>query len=194
MARRTYPRSAESHERKAASILRRHAETTGQALSLPVPIEMIVEQTYELTVIYDNIDEPDDAMILGALDPSSRTIVMNEAHQDLFEDVIGPDRFTLAHELSHWVYDADDPNQMALFRPDGNDRVFCLDRRAVGLSDSERIREVNANKLAAALLLPASLVLDEAHRIATVDHRTLASSWGVSQQAFAIRLEQLGFS
>jgi Zn-dependent peptidase ImmA (M78 family) len=195
MARSTYPRSADSHERKAASILRRHVDVTGQALSLPVPIEMIIEQTYELTVIYDKIHEPGDAMILGALDPNQRTIIMNEVHLELFDEVIGPDRFTLAHELSHWVYDADDPNQLTLeFGADGQNRVFCHDRNAAVLPDSDRIREVNANKLAAALLLPVSLVLSESESIATVDHRTLAATWGVSQQTLSIRLNELGLS
>lgn len=192
MARSVFPRSAASHERKASEILRRHVQQGGQAVSLPVPIEMIVEQTYQLTVVYDSIAEHDGAMILGALDPDRRTIVMNEVHQDMFDEVIGPDRFTLAHELSHWVYDADDPNQMTFeFSDDVENRVFCLDRATSGLPESDRIREVNANKLAAALLLPASLVVAEAPRLAGADLRTVAKSWGVSHQTLTIRLDEL---
>lgn len=159
-----------------------------------MPIELIVEQVYDLTVIYDSIDEPGDAMILGALDPSSWTIIMNENHQELFDDIIGPDRFTLAHELSHWLYDADDPNQMAFeLTDDGVDRVFCHNRHAAALPESDRIREINANKLAAALLLPATLILRERRQIATTEHRTLSANWGVSKQTLSIRLRELGF-
>ena len=191
MARKTYPRSADRHEITAATILRRHVQRSGQAISLPVPIEMIVEQTYELTVVYDTINEREGEMILGALDPAQRTIIMNESHQDLFDEVIGPDRFTLAHELAHWVYDADDPNQMKFeFPTNDHGRVFCRDRNAIGVSDIDRIREINANKLAAALLLPSSLVIQERSRI--TDLRATARSWGVSQETLSIRLDELG--
>ena len=36
---------------------------------LPVPIEAIVEQTYHLVVLHDEITEPPGSMILGALSP-----------------------------------------------------------------------------------------------------------------------------
>ena len=191
MARRVFPRSAANHERKAAEILRQHAQLSAQPISLPIPIELIVEQTYELSVVYDIIREPGGTMILGALDPRRRTIVMNEAHLELFEEIIGPDRFTLAHELAHWVYDADDPNQMSFEFPDTETQVFCLDRGATALPEGDRIREMNANKLAAALLLPTELVMKEAPRLAGADLRRLAQTWGVSHQTLTIRLDEL---
>lgn len=92
MARDVFPRSAANHERKAAEILRRHAQLSGQPIYLTIPIELVVEQTYGLSVEYASINEPEGTMILGALDPRRRTVVMNEAHIELFDDIIGPDR------------------------------------------------------------------------------------------------------
>lgn len=159
-------------------------------MQLPVPIEMIVEQTYELEVVYDRIDEPADTMILGALVPSSRRIIMNTAHQDLLDTVIGPERFTLAHELAHWVYDAENPDQMSLEFADQS-AVFCYSRESPALPETDRIREINANKLAAALLLPEGL-LREAHLpTGEAELKDLARTWQVSYQSLTIRLDQL---
>ncbi|NNJ48426.1 MAG: hypothetical protein HKP18_11430 [Acidimicrobiia bacterium] len=87
MARRAFPRPTKSHEITAAEILRRHAARTGQSVTLPVPIEMIIERTYHLEVRYEPIDEPPGMMILGALAPRERRIVINAAHERLLGDV-----------------------------------------------------------------------------------------------------------
>lgn len=191
MARKVYPRKNESHDLVAAEILAKHELATGQAVTLPVPIEHIIELTYELQVVHDVIDEPSGSMILGALVPTTRTIIMNEAHEDLFSEVIGPERFTLGHELAHWVYDADNPDQLALDLTGSND-VFCYDRRSASESDSARIRETNANKLAASLLLPKRLMKEQ--DITDVVNRIghYAALWGVSKQTLSIRLDSLG--
>ena len=162
-------------------------------MTLPVPIELIVESTFGIVVLYDDIPEPPESLILGALFPRDMRIVINTKHQDLLERVIGPERFTLAHELAHWVYDAEDPNQLALqldeIKPT---EQYCYDREAAGLSEDGRLREMNANKLASHLLLPEQLV--RAFDIDQVldNFRATAHSWGVSQQMLRIRLETLG--
>lgn len=76
MARRTHPRSDRSHELVAGEILHRHSQRTGRPIELPVPIEMIVEDTYGLEVVYDDLAEPSDTMIFGALVPAERRIVI----------------------------------------------------------------------------------------------------------------------
>ena len=115
--------------------------------------------------------------------------MLNEAHLGLFDSVIGPERFTLAHELGHWIYDADNPDQGNLFSDPDAMPVFC---RRPGRSESDP-REVNANKFAAGLLLPEALV-----RAAITEHfvswsavSAAASQWGVSRQALCIRLGDL---
>ena len=193
MARKTYPRPEKHHEVAAQNILARHVARSGSPISLPVPIELIVEDTYGITVLYDELSEPPDSRILGALFPKDQRIVINTTHQDLLERVIGPERFTLAHELGHWVYDADDPNQPSLPLAEvATTEQYCYDREATGLSEDGRIREMNANKLAACLLLPEQLVraadIEEVMR----DFRGTARAWGVSQECLRIRLETLG--
>jgi Zn-dependent peptidase ImmA (M78 family) len=193
VARRTFARPERHHEIAAQNILSRHAAATGSPVTLPVPIDLIVESTFGIVVLYDDIPEPPESMILGALFPRDMRIVINTKHQDLLERVIGPERFTLAHELAHWVYDAEDPNQLALqldeILPTEH---YCYDRVAVGLSEDRRLREMNANKLASHVLLPEQLV-----RAVDIDEvldnfRATAQSWGVSQQMLRIRLETLG--
>ena len=189
--RRAFPRAARQHEAAASETLSRFVSGSGWSPALPVPIEAIIESCYGLTILWAEIDEQPGEHILGALLPTQHQIVLNERHQELFERVIGPERFTLAHELGHWVYDADDPNQATLFDVDLLP-VFC--RGAA--DDKANIREVNANKFAACVLLPADLV-----RAAVSDRyrsweavKAQATEWGVSRRTLEIRLATLGLA
>lgn len=194
MARSLFPRSAERHELAAAEVLRRHASRTSRPIELPVPVELIIEQTFELAVEYAPLDEEPGMKILGALKPSDRCIILNETHSELFGDVIGPERFTLGHELGHWVYDAENPDQLTLdFDAADPGPVFCYHRENPGLDEQTEIREVNANGFASALLMPAELVRKVAIPESVDDRRRLAHQWGVSYQAFGIRLDKLGY-
>lgn len=190
MPRRTFPRKDSVHRTTAGEVLAHHAFRTGSPVGLPVPIEMIIEQTYELTIIWDEIDEPPNTKILGQLVPSRREIVLNERHHAMFERWVGPERFTLAHELAHWIYDADHPDQQQMNF--GSVEQFCYHRESSGLSEDTRIREMNANKLAAHILLPEDLVrqapIDEVLR----SFNETAEHWGVSRTTLKIRLEALG--
>jgi hypothetical protein len=192
MPRRTYPRKDDHHRLVASEVLAKHVRVTGCPIELPVPIDLIIERTYGLEILWDHLDEPPAELILGALFPAAKRIVLNERHVEMFSRWVGPERFTLAHELAHWVYDADDPNQLSLdlSEPSTSER-FCYHRDSPGLADELRIREINANKLAAHLLLPDHLV--RAADIDTVlhDFRGTAARWGVSQQTLRIRLEGL---
>ena len=69
MARRTFPRPERHHEIAAQNILARHTAATGFPVTLPVPIDLIVESTFGILVLYDDIPEPPESMILGALFP-----------------------------------------------------------------------------------------------------------------------------
>ena len=155
---------------------------------------MIVEQTFGLEILWEEIEEPPDTIILGALAPRDRRIVLNARHEAMFERWIGPERFTLAHELAHWIYDAVDPDQLELDLdlPDLAAERFCYHRDSPELSDDQRIREVNANKLAAHLLLPEDLVRRANVDAVLGDIRGAAARWQVSQTALRIRLQDLG--
>ncbi len=172
-------------------LLRRHETQTGRAVDLPIPVEEIIETTLGLSILYDEIEEPPGTAVLGALSPSQRLIVLNEKHMDFFDQVLGPERFTLAHELGHWVYDAENPDQQT-FDLGNSDDLFCYHRTGSGgLSETARIREVNANGFASCLLMPKHLVRSADVDAILADFRGTAHAWGVSQQALRIRLEKL---
>lgn len=189
MSRKAFPRSHQRQEEQACEVIALHEKTTGVRVEFPVPIDLIVERTFGLQVLWDDIEEPPDLRILGALMAADRLIVMNARHEELFGEVIGPERFTLAHELGHWLYDADDPDQLALsFESDS--RELCLEPRAVSTQDA-LLRELNANNFASHLLMPEYLV-----RAVDVEELVgaplrVAREWGVSQQAYRYRLEHL---
>lgn len=191
MARPTHPRRNDTHRVVAAEVLRRHATKTGKPIELPVPIELIVEITYELSIDWHDIDEPPDHKILGALSPSTRTIVMNTRHLSMFDRWVGPERFTLAHELAHWLYDAENPEQGTLDLGTTSE-IFCRRDDTTKLDDKARLREQNANALAAHILLPDDLVLAHDLDAVLADFRGTAHGWGVSQQTLRIKLERLG--
>ena len=192
MPRRTYPRPDHQHATTASNVLTRHALTRGALITLPIPIDLIIEQTYGLEILWEEIEEPPDTVVLGALIARDRRIVLNLRHEALFEKYIGPERFTLAHELAHWIYDADDPDQLAFDLGGQPAEQYCYHRESPGLSDILRIRELNANKLAAHLMLPEDQVrranIDEVLR----DLPGTARRWQVSRTTLGIRLQSLG--
>ena len=192
MARRTSRRPDRYHAVVARSVLDRYQAETGESVSLPVPIEMIIERLYELNIFWDEIAEPPDTVILGALSPRDRQIVLNTRHEALFDQVLGPERFTLAHELAHWIYDAEHPGQQTLDMGATPSERYCYSRESPGLSQSERLRESNANRLAAHLLLPEHLVRAESLDEVLSDFAGTAERWQVSRRMLGIRLEELG--
>ena len=161
-------------------------------MTLPVPIELIIEQTYELEVLRDEIPEPPGTVILGALSSRDRRIMLNSRHQAFFEQWLGPERFTLAHELAHWIYDAENPDQLTMDLEVQPAEEYCYYRESPGLSKTLRLREVNANKLAAHLLLPEDLVRHSDIEKVLEDFRGTAARWQVSLTTLRIRLRELG--
>lgn len=176
-------------EQHAQVVLSRYAQKTGWTPSLPVPIEQIIELVYDLTISWEPIDEQPGEKILGMLTPATKTIVMNDVHADGILGAIGPTNFTLAHELGHWLFDADDPNQGELFDIAG-EPVFC---RGSDVEDqAARNRERNADRFAAVLLLPGGLIdVGELDFLDSSELGHQAREWGVSRQTLEIRIEEL---
>jgi len=191
-SRKTWPRAQAAHEDEANRILARYASFCAWTPCLPVPVEHIVEGYYGLTILCEQLDEPPGQTILGALSPQDKAIRLNERHIDLFDRCIGPETFTLAHELGHWVYDAVDPAQGQLFGVSADGVVFC--RRVDGGQTTDwDIREVNANKFAACLVLPAELVRKQikSQFDSWRAFEAAARDWGASQSTLKIRLQTL---
>jgi len=101
-------------------------------------------------------------------------------------------RFTISHEIAHFLLHAKKSAKEELFI---DSRVrFRPDKK---LSTSEDRKEVEANQLGAALLMPKGLVQEEIrrHDLDLDDEeaiRLLAKGFYVSEPAIAIRLVNLG--
>ena len=58
-----------------AQRIREYEAKTGSIIKLPVPVEQIVEQVLDLTILWDAVEEQPGELILGGLQAKSRTIV-----------------------------------------------------------------------------------------------------------------------
>jgi IrrE N-terminal-like domain len=146
---------------------------------LPVPVERIAEDLLALRV-----EQSDTIEVSGMLLPVERRIVLNAA-EALHEDKpIRRQRFTIAHEIGHWV-------------------CHCLEGKAPHLEPSycrpvdmttaaERALEREANVFAAELLMPEAAV--RAMWAATADVAAVADGLGVSPLAAQWRLYGFGLA
>jgi len=77
---------------RAAALLRRYHERFGGSLQPPVPVEAIAEDLLGL-----NVGESESLEVSGMLLPAEREVWLNATES--------PERrrFTLAHEVGHWV-------------------------------------------------------------------------------------------
>lgn len=194
MAKKVFPRPQRLHERSANEIIAQYEREHGGAVSMPVPVELIIEKTIGLSILYDEIPEQPGEKILGAIAPSERWIVLNIKHQGLFDEYLGPERFTLAHELGHWIYDADrhpEGQQTLGLDAAAAPEVFCYHRESGRLSDAAKLREVNANKFAGCLLMPDYLMSEQDIDLIMSDLTAAARRFEVSRRALEIRLDTL---
>lgn len=183
---------------RALALLREHERRSGERVSLPVPIELIVEQTLQLRIVPVDIEEVAGEVILARITPDYLgfpTIQLNERRMVHFEEYFGTEAFSIGHEAGHWVlhYDRGRTNQPSLPGLLDGDMapppILC--RR---LTTADR-REIQAERFAAFLLMPEHLVaaLVRGRRLdAPGETRELARHCGVSRRAFVRRLEELG--
>src|SRR4051812_14358580 len=132
---------------------------------LPVPVEAIAEDLLGLRVVEEPLD------VSGLLYPGERLIVLN-AHEALVRR-----RFTLAHEIGHWVCQCLEGTEAP---------VFCR-HQDVAVS-ADRALEREANIFAAELLMPPDVV----GSLYDGSPEALSERLGVSGLALAWRLYSLG--
>ena len=94
-------------EEVTASRIRQYEAMLGGAVSLPVPIDKVVEQVLGLNFDWDEIEEGPGEQILGGLHVASRTIYLNSKQLPMFEANPGLERSTIGHEAGHWDIDVD---------------------------------------------------------------------------------------
>ena len=183
---------------RALALLREHERRSGASIRLPVPVEMIVEQTLRLRIVPVDIEENDGEVILARMTPDylgHPTIQLNERRMHHFEEYFGTHAFSIGHEAGHWVlhYDRGRSDQPALPGLLGSDMLSApiLCRR---LTSADR-REIQAERFAAYLLMPEHLVVPlvrDCRLDGLSEIRDLARQCGVSRRAFTRRLEELG--
>lgn len=96
-------------------------------------------------------------------------------------------RFTAAHELGHYVLHRD-----LLKAGQHMDRLYNAEARSTPSEPFTSVHEVQANRFAGNLLLPAANVRDLFQK--GLDPAQLAQAFGVSIPAINIRLANLGLS
>ncbi len=149
-----------------AGVLRRRYQQRFGGAELPVPVEAIAEDLCGLTV-----EEVAALEVSGMLIPVERRIYLNGSES--------PERrrFTLAHELGHWVCQYLEGVEAAR---------FCR-AEEVGLDATAKALEREANVFAAELLMPEPEVRREFSATAR-----LAERFGVSDEAMRWRLYNFG--
>lgn len=137
---------------------------------LPVPVESIAEDLLGLTV-----RESDELEVSGMLIPASREIVLSARERDF----PGRRRFTLAHELGHWICHVAGARAAA--------PVYCRD---VEPGADRTLVEREANIFAAELLMPGPAV--RSAWASRHDPAATASALAVSAAAMRWRLYSFG--
>jgi len=176
-------------EQKAAELIRSHARQRDWTPSFPIPLDRLIEHTLDLCIDFDTIDEPPGTTIWGCIEPARRLITLNDKHADAFAKCPGLERFTLGHEVGHWVMHVDHSglSQATLFEPEP-DVIVCRDGDA---STHERV----ADRFSAFLLMPRDLMLQELpnYDVTTRERfRALAEKINVSNRALDLRLNSMG--
>ena len=154
-----------------ADDLRGRYHATFTARELPVPVEAIATDLLGLWV-----EEVDDLPVSGALIPLEHRILLNRR-----ESLESPERrrFTLAHEIGHWVCQCDEGRASA-------PAIMCRSSDIAVQEGRELEREANA--FAATLLMPEKAVR-------TMPNDTLSEltrRFRVSEEAMAWRLYNFG--
>ena len=136
-------------------------------LSLPVDLEKVATKN-DLSIVLGRFQ---DANVSGAYDKAAKKIYIadDEGYQR--------QAFTIGHELGHFFLHEDMKNDVML-------RKYSRDP-----SDQPGEKEMEANKFAAALLMPSALVTRYWDLRANV--ADIAQTFGVSQSAASWRLHNL---
>lgn len=175
--------TSESIELRAQEVLR-----LAGALSVPVDLNRVAA-ALEVCVHDEELEnEVSGALIVKG---KERHVLVNKAHH------ANRRRFTTAHELGHFCLHDDDgdrvfiDHQMRVYHRVGEANSSAYTQPGA-TTDPRQERE--ANMFAAALLMPAPLVTRAALELDMrdeLDVTSMAKTFGVSEQAMSIRLQQL---
>jgi Zn-dependent peptidase ImmA (M78 family) len=142
-----------------------------------------------LSLVWEDVDDGADGLVLGQLIPEKQCVVLNERHIERLEEKDGRlRRYTVGHEVGHWILHAAAirSGTLSLFH---GDRIWCRDG---SLDPIER----QAEMFSATLLMPMEKLRQEMpaapwHGWPTVYR--LADAFLVNITPMTIRLERLGW-
>lgn len=207
----------EAIEERAEQRLHELERALGTALPIPVPIDLLAEQVLGLSFLWEPITELPGEVILGAIIPDRRLVILNEGRLPLFTEKPGLERSTKGHEMGHWDLFVDQtvlehptlfPSESlsiayrntpsgsaavmsAFIRSDaGREFLIQMNDRA---DDPDEARAVN--RYAAAISLPRGIVREEITKIDRTKWPHLyrmAGRFDVTISALVVRLKQLG--
>ena len=177
----TYIASAQI-EARATELWRHHDLSPG------FDIERLLDQL-GLGLVWEEVDDDAGGMVLGQLVPAARLVILNERHVEKLEKGGGRlRRFTVGHEIGHWLLHAEAARLKALSLFDGK-RIWCRD----GSADPV---ERQAEMFSAALLIPEERLRAALPALPWQGWPTvyrLADAFLVNPTPMAIRLEQCGW-
>ena len=179
-------------EGMAGRLLDRYEVMYGDVLGPQVPVERILEDVLDLSILWDEVAESPHQSILAALDSGSKTVIFNESRRALIMDTPGLYYTVLAHEAGHWELHVDHAlmNQEPLPGLDGE--FSCLYRSSGPRQDP---KEVQAHRFMGYLLMPTQLLLSEVRDVDLLNWPVLyklRDRFHVSLTALKVRLEGLG--
>ena len=178
-------------ERMANRLLARYEGRYGPIGSPPVPVECILEDILDLSILWDTLPEKPGQSILAGLDPNNRTVVFNETRLALIDETPGLYNTVLAHEAGHWEVHVDpallDQTPLPRF-----EREFgCLYRQSGPGGDP---KERQAHQFMGFLLVPSHLLRESIRDIDLLSWQNLYALrdlFQVTITALTVRLTKL---
>ena len=151
-----------------------------QSTNLPINISDIIQKE-NIDIAYKNLSDGLSGLLI--IQGNSKLIGVEESHVRVRQ------RFTIAHELGHFVLH----NEVSNLFVD----VQLFKRKSEGYSSQEERMEQEANDFAASILMPDFFVRKEAEKLNgdlhdDVNVEALAKIFDVSSSAMTYRLINLG--
>ena len=168
----TKPQEANAEE--AASYVLKHYYKEN---ILPINPELVAENM-NIKVFYDDLSV--DGALFKKLNSNPLIYVDNKMP-------INRQRFTIAHELGHYVDRI--LNSDIHYKNQSMDEMEFIDKRDSISKQGKDRAEIFANKFAASLLMPKDEIIKATHQ--KIDVATLASIFNVSTEAMYIRMRNL---
>lgn len=175
-------------EARAGERIQEYEQRFGKIAVPPVPLERVIDEVFDLRVLWEGISVEDGLAPLAGLEPAARRIIVNENRRQIIASTPGLLNFTLGHEAGHWDLHVDQASlthptidglqaQAGAFRrhrtTSGFVEVLASRLHQAGLTKDEIHAAVHeatrgedtflearqVNRYAAALLMPRDLVL-----------------------------------